>query len=83
MELPKKIMKRFEKKHVGAISPFDNVLVFKNITTAVPSSVTTMKIQSKFLLNAVNHPNAGGILVLGLGCENNELPEFKKRRSVI
>ncbi len=24
------------------------------------------------------HPNAGGVLVLGLGCENNQLPDFKK-----
>ena len=26
----------------------------------------------------VNHPNAGGVLVLGLGCENNNLNVFKK-----
>ncbi len=26
----------------------------------------------------VNHPNAGGVLVLGLGCENNNIREFKK-----
>ena len=26
----------------------------------------------------VNHPNAGGVLVLGLGCENNNIEEFKK-----
>jgi altronate hydrolase len=32
----------------------------------------------QILINAVKHPNAGGVLVLGLGCENNELPEFKK-----
>lgn len=25
------------------------------------------------------HPNAGGVLVLGLGCENNQIPDFKKR----
>jgi len=30
------------------------------------------------LKNMVNHPNAGGVLVLGLGCENNNIPEFKK-----
>lgn len=28
--------------------------------------------------NAVKHPNAGGVLVLGLGCENNNIPEFIK-----
>jgi len=30
------------------------------------------------LANLVNHPNAGGVLVLGLGCENNNINEFKK-----
>jgi altronate hydrolase len=32
----------------------------------------------KILRNLVNHPNAAGVLVLGLGCENNNIPEFKK-----
>ena len=26
----------------------------------------------------VNHPNSGGVLVLGLGCENNNIGEFQK-----
>jgi len=30
------------------------------------------------LKNLVNHPNAAGVLVLGLGCENNHIDEFKK-----
>lgn len=30
------------------------------------------------LKGLVNHPNAAGVLVLGLGCENNNIPEFKK-----
>ena len=30
------------------------------------------------LANMVRHPNAGGVLVLGLGCENNNIPEFKQ-----
>ena len=30
------------------------------------------------LKNMVKHPNAGGVLVLGLGCENNNIPEFKQ-----
>ena len=29
------------------------------------------------LANLVKHPNAGGVLVLGLGCENNNIDEFK------
>ena len=30
------------------------------------------------LKGMVNHPNAGGVLVLGLGCENNNISAFKK-----
>lgn len=30
------------------------------------------------LANLVHHPNAGGVLVLGLGCENNTPESFKK-----
>ena len=30
------------------------------------------------LRGMVNHPNAGGILVLGLGCENNNIDVFKE-----
>ncbi len=30
------------------------------------------------LRGLVNHPNAAGVLVLGLGCENNNIAEFKK-----
>ena len=30
------------------------------------------------LKGIVNNPNAGGVLVLGLGCENNNIAEFKK-----
>lgn len=35
-------------------------------------------ITQKILCGMVNHPNAGGVLVLGLGCENNNIDVFKK-----
>lgn len=31
----------------------------------------------KALANIINHPNAGGVLVLGLGCENNQISHLK------
>ncbi len=31
------------------------------------------------LRGLVNHPNAAGVLVLGLGCENNNIAEFKNQ----
>ena len=36
------------------------------------------RITQLILRGIVNHPNAAGVLVLGLGCENNNIPEFKK-----
>ena len=32
----------------------------------------------EILADLVNHPNAGGVLVLGLGCENSNIEELKK-----
>lgn len=32
----------------------------------------------RILADFVNHPNAGGVLVLGLGCENSNIDELKK-----
>lgn len=32
----------------------------------------------KILARLTAHPNAGGVLILGLGCENNNIAEFKK-----
>lgn len=32
----------------------------------------------KALQNIVKHPNAGGVLVIGLGCENNQIKAFKE-----
>ena len=37
-----------------------------------------MKITQLILKGLITHPNAGGVLVLGLGCENNNIPEMKK-----
>ena len=35
-------------------------------------------VTQKILRGLVNHPNAAGVLVLGLGCENNNIPVFQK-----
>lgn len=34
-------------------------------------------VTQKILKGMVNHPNAGGVLVLGLGCENNNIDVFR------
>lgn len=40
------------------------------------------EVTKSILKGLVNHPNAGGVLVLGLGCENNNITEFKKTLGV-
>lgn len=35
-------------------------------------------VTQQILAGMVNHPNAAGVLVLGLGCENNHIDAFKK-----
>ena len=35
-------------------------------------------VTQKILRGMIHHPNAGGVLVLGLGCENNNIDEMKK-----
>lgn len=37
-----------------------------------------MEITQKILCGLIKHPNAGGVLVLGLGCENNNISEMKR-----
>ncbi len=32
----------------------------------------------KALADVINHPNAGGVFVLGLGCENNQIEDLKQ-----
>ena len=36
------------------------------------------EITQKILCSMIRHPNAGGVLVLGLGCENNNIGELKR-----
>lgn len=74
--IAEKIIKLFEKE-VGDIYPFDNVLVLKHNYGCSQLGDDHENTKS-ILRDAVLHPNAGGVLVLGLGCENNNLYEFKE-----
>ena len=73
--IAEKMLIRFEKE-VGDIHPFDNMLVLKH-NYGCSQLGDDHENTKQILLDAVQHPNAGGVLVLGLGCENNTLPEFK------
>jgi altronate hydrolase len=71
-----KIIKQFSNE-VGDITPFENILVLKHNYGC--SQLGDDHNNTKSILRAaVLHPNAGGVLVLGLGCENNNLYEFKE-----
>jgi altronate hydrolase len=70
-----KIIERFKEK-VGNVT-IDNVLVLKHNYGC--SQLGDDHISTRTILgDAVKHPNNGGVLVLGLGCENNGMDDFKK-----
>lgn len=70
-----RIIDRF-KEIVGSLS-IDNVLVLKHNYGC--SQLGEDHISTRTILgDAVKHPNNGGVLVLGLGCENNGMVDFQK-----
>ncbi|MBM7603132.1 altronate hydrolase [Metabacillus crassostreae] len=70
------------KYQVGNSMPFDSIQVLKHNYGC--SQLGDDHVNTRTILgNAVKHPNAGGILVLGLGCENNDIDEFKDSLGVI
>ena len=70
-----KIMERF-KKEVGELK-IDNTLVLKH-NYGCSQLGDDHENTRNILKDAIRHPNAGGVLVLGLGCENNNMTDFKK-----
>ena len=69
---------------VGCVNPIAKQLAEKTeaITFSHPYGCSQLgddqKITQLVLRGLINHPNAGGVLVLGLGCENNNIAEMKK-----
>ena len=55
----------------------DNVQVFKHSYGCSQLGDDLINTQ-KALADLIKHPNAGGILVFGLGCENNQIDYLKK-----
>ncbi len=61
----------------GSMEHIDGIFEFKHpygCSQMGDDQLTTQRI----LADLVAHPNAGAVLVLGLGCENNNIGEFKK-----
>ncbi|MGG4469466.1 altronate dehydratase family protein [Paenibacillus alvei] len=69
------IVKEFTRE-VGDISPFENIQVIKH-NYGCSQLGDDHEYTKTILGNAATHPNAGGVLVLGLGCENNIIEDFK------
>lgn len=71
------MVNEFKAKHPD-LGPFDNITILKH-----PYGCSQLgqdhKNTRQVLIDAVKHPNAGGVLVFGLGCENNTVTEFKEK----
>lgn len=69
------MLQEFKAEHPD-LGGFDNLTVLKH-----PYGCSQLgddhRMTRSILLDAVNHPNAGGVLVFGLGCENNIVSEFR------
>ncbi|AWI06410.1 UxaA family hydrolase [Clostridium drakei] len=70
-----KVIEKF-KAELGNLN-IDNTLVLKH-NYGCSQLGDDHKNTRTILIDAVKHPNAGGVLVMGLGCENNNMDEFKK-----
>ncbi len=68
------IMQVFKKRHADL--QIDNTLVLKH-SFGCSQLGDDLEMTKKILAGAAKHPNAGGVLVLGLGCENNTIEGFK------
>lgn len=71
------MLKRFTANHPD-LGPFDNITILKH-PYGCSQLGTDHENTREVLIDAVKHPNAGGILVFGLGCENNTVEAFKEK----
>ncbi len=67
------IIKEFKAKH--DTSCIDGVFTFTH-PFGCSQMGDDLNLTRKLLQDMVKHPNAGGVLVLGLGCEENQMSEF-------
>ncbi|WP_307393771.1 UxaA family hydrolase [Paenibacillus anaericanus] len=73
--IAEQMLSTFKSLHPD-LGAFDNITVLKH-----PYGCSQLgddhRMTRSILLDAVKHPNAGGVLVFGLGCENNIVTEFR------
>ncbi|AFJ45589.1 UxaA family hydrolase [Shimwellia blattae] len=73
--IARQIQQRFLKKHHEA-QDIDGVFLFSHQFGC--SQLGDDHVNTRTMLqNMVRHPNAGAVLVIGLGCENNQIAAFR------
>lgn len=72
----RQIAKMFEKNH-PLLENYDGIHVFSHPFGCSQMGDDLINTRET-LQNITLHPNAGGVLVLGLGCENNQVAEFRE-----
>lgn len=70
------VVSQFKENHPDNGS-FDNVIVLKH-PYGCSQLGDDFEQTRKILIDAALHPNAGGVLFFGLGCENNQISNIKK-----
>ncbi len=74
--LARKMIDQFNKQHSDALD-IDGVYLYNH--TLGCSQLGDDHLTTRTILqDLVKHPNAGGVLVIGLGCENNQVAAFKE-----
>lgn len=71
------IINRFQQNHPDN-GAFDEIIALKH-PYGCSQLGGDLEATRKILIDAAKHPNAGGVLVFGLGCENNQLEDMKKQ----
>lgn len=71
------VAKRFNKEVAGAMGSVDAIVAFPHNYGCSQLGDDHQNTRN-VLADMVHHPNAGGVLVVSLGCENNQLSAFKE-----
>jgi altronate hydrolase len=69
------ILRDFDAAHPEG-QPFDSAIVMRH-PYGCSQLGGDLEMTRQILQDIVRHPNAGGVLVVGLGCENNQLDELR------
>lgn len=74
--IARQIVERFKREH-AELSDIDGVHLFSHPFGCSQLGDDHQNTRT-MLQNMVKHPNAGAVLVIGLGCENNQVDEFHR-----